>query len=175
MTATSDTCGQAADQWLAVSTHPHRERAALENLVRQGFAPYCPMIAKRVRHARQSREVMRPLFPGYVFVRYTPGVTIWRPILSTIGVRALVRFGDKLATLEQGFIDGLRSRECDGAIVRPAEPYQVGQQVRIADGAFENLVATIIGLDERDRLILLMDLLNNKIKVKVDARGVAAV
>ena len=62
----------------------------------------------------------------------------------------------------------------DGAIVRPDTPYKLGQQVRVSSGAFDGLVATIIAMDEKDRLVVLMELLNRPVKVRVDAGLVAA-
>ena len=161
-------------RWTAINTHSNQERTALKNLKRQAFEAYCPLVNKQIRHARQVRDVLRPMFPGYLFVQYTPGLTLWRPILSTFGVRSLVRCGNELGTLDGSFIEGLKAREVNGAILRPERAYQVGQQVRLAGGAFDSLVATIIEMDERDRLVVLMNLLNNKVRVKVEASGVAA-
>ncbi|MEQ1716486.1 MAG: transcriptional activator RfaH, partial [Hyphomicrobium sp.] len=60
-------------------------------------------------------------------------------------------------------------------IIRPEQPFHIGQHVRIASGAFEGVVATIISVDERDRLTLLMDLLKQSVKVTTDSSGVWAV
>jgi len=160
-------------RWVAVHTHPHREHIAIENLVRQGFESYCPMIRRRVRHARRTNEVLRPLFPCYLFVRIDPQSQRWRPIESTYGVRSLVRFGDQLGFVDNAFIESIKAREVDGAIVKPAEPYRPGQQIRIAGGPFEGLVATIISMNERDRLTVLMDLLNQRVRVQIAARDIA--
>src|SRR5919108_2873180 len=145
--------------WVVVNTQPHRELLARENLVRQNFDVYCPMVGKRFSHARRSQDVLRPLFPGYLFVAVDPDLQRWRPILSTFGVRTLVRCGDHLSTLDDGFVDSLKAREIDGAIVSPLSPYRPGQQVRMAGGAFDGLVASILELDEKDRLVLLLELL----------------
>lgn len=159
--------------WVVINTHAHRERFALDNLERQNFRTYCPMLQATVRHARKTREVLRPMFPGYVFAGVDPASPRWRPLLSTLGVRSVVRSGDRLSYLSLGFIDALRARELNGAIVRPASPYRIGQSVKIVRGAFDGLVATIIEMDERDRLVVLMDLLNRPVKVKVDVGAVA--
>ena len=161
--------------WAVVNTHPHKERVALENLERQEFRPYCPLILRRRSHARRVSDVLRPLFPGYIFVRINPEVQQWRPMLSTHGVRTLVRCGDRLSLIEDGFIQSLRAREVEGVIARPESPYRVGQEVRLAGGAFDGLVATIIEMDDRDRLVVLMDLLNRPVKVKVDERQISPV
>jgi transcriptional antiterminator RfaH len=162
-------CPAQPSTWVVVNTQPHREHIALDNLARQEFQAYCPMMRKRVRHARRTQEVLRPLFPGYLFVRVNPDLQRWRPILSTYGVRTLVCCGDRPSFLDEGFIDGLKARELDGAIVRPASPYRPGQQVKMAGGAFDGLIATILEMDEKDRLVVLMDLLNRPTKVKVEA------
>lgn len=162
------------ERWVAVNTHPHREHIALENLARQEFEAYCPMVERRVRHARRTMDVRRPLFPGYLFVRVDPNLRRWRPILSTYGVRNLVRFGERLSFLEDGLVECLKAREVEGVIVKPAEPYRVGQQVRMRGGPFDGLAATIIGMDEKDRLVVLMQLLNQSVNVKVAARDVCS-
>jgi transcriptional antiterminator RfaH len=160
--------------WVVINTLPHKEALALENLGRQGFSTYCPMIQKRVKHARYDSEVRRPLFPSYLFVHVDRDVQRWRPILSTVGVRTVVRCGHRLSFLEDGFVDALKSREIDGRILRSAN-YKLGQQVQIEGGAFDGLVATIVEMNEKDRLILLMDMLNRRVKVKVEANSVIAV
>lgn len=165
---------EASQFWIVVNTHPHKEATAIANLANQGFTSYCPVVRKRIRHARRTSHVLRPLFPGYLFVELHADSGQWRPILSTIGVRSVVRNDDGPNRLDSGFIAALRSRESDGVIVAPPHPYKVGQQIRIADGAFDGTVATIIGLGEKDRLTVLMDLLNRPVRVLLDARQVTA-
>lgn len=163
---------QLAMRWIAINTHPHREQVAIENLTRQKFAVYCPMELKRVRHARRTQDVTRPLFPGYIFAEVAPDLTLWRPILSTYGVRNLIRAGDRPAFVDDGFIQGLKVREVDGVIAKPLRPYEVGQEVRLNGGPFDGLIATIIEMSERDRLILLTSLLNQTVRLKVTSANV---
>lgn len=159
-------------KWVVVNTHPHRENLAIENLVRQQFFVYCPQIRKRVTHARRSQDVLRPLFPSYLFVQIKES---WRSILSTLGVRSLVMCGEELSYLDDGFVQNLKAREVDGVIARPEEPYRIGQQVRLAGGAFDGLVATILSLNDKDRLFVLLEMLNRPVKVNVEACNVMAV
>ena len=159
--------------WAVVNTHPHREHIALQHLERQDYFAYCPLVRRRRSHARRVSDVLRPMFPGYVFVKLSENMQIWRPLGSTIGVRSVVRCGDKMSLLDDAFVKSLKAREIDGAICRPETPYQVGQQVKMSGGAFDGLVATIIDMHERDRLTVLMDLLNRPVKVKVEETQVA--
>jgi transcriptional antiterminator RfaH len=162
-------------RWAVVNTQPHKEHVALDNLERQDFRAYCPVIKRRHSHSRRTSDVLRPLFPGYLFVRIGPEVKRWRPMLSTHGVRTLVRCGDQLSLMEDGFIRSLKAREVDGVIARPASPYRVGQRVRVAGGAFEGLVATIVEMGEHDRLTVLMQLLSRAVRVKIDEQQLSPV
>lgn len=164
----------AASRWAAINTHPHREHVAVENLVRQNFQAYFPRELKRVRHARRVQDVMRPLFPGYVFAQVSSELTMWRPILSTYGVRGLVRFGDRPAYVDGGFIEGLRAREVDGVIAKPAMPYRLGQEVRLNGGPFDGLIGRIIEMNDKDRLVLLTNLLQQDVRLKVTSDSVRA-
>ncbi len=154
--------------WAVVNTQPHREHIAVENLQRQDFIPYCPLIQRRRRHARRVMDVLRPLFPGYLFVKVNPDRERWRPMLSTLGVRSIVRCGGEVSLLEDGFIQAIRAREVDGVVSRPQSPYQVGQEVRRNGGAFDGLVGTIIELHERERLTVLMQMLGGAVKVRLN-------
>ena len=160
--------------WAVANTAPNKEALAREGLERQDFNVYCPMIRKRVRHARQVRDVLRPLFPGYLFVQVPRERHRWRPIDSTTGVRRLVKSGDTPGLIDDTFVRALRAREIDGAIVKPTVPYGIGQSIRITSGALEGQIATIIEMNERDRLLILMQLLNRPVKVHVFASDVTA-
>ena len=157
-------------KWIVLTTQPHRETFAIENLVRQDYNVYCPMISKNVRHARQNSEVKRPLFPGYLFVEQQSPF-FGRSLLGTYGVRTVVRCGDKPSLLPAGFIAGLKAREIDGVIKSPEETLVPGQLVRIDGGAFDGFIGTIIEVRENDRVLLLLDFLNTQSKLNVDARA----
>jgi transcriptional antiterminator RfaH len=159
--------------WIVINTHAHRERIALENLQRQAFETYCPMIRKRHAHARRVTTVLRPLFANYLFARI--GTQRWHPILSTCGVRTVVQAGNGPGFIDNRFIESLRAREVDGAIIRPASSYRIGQQVHVCTGSFDKIVATIIEMGEKDRLVVLMDLMNRGVKVQVTSEFVSPI
>ena len=166
---------EAEAPWIVINTHPHRESLALQHLQRQGFETYCPVMHKRRSHARRVEMVLRPLFPNYLFVRADWEHMRWRPILSTCGVRSIVRAGEELSFVHHDFVASLKLREIDGAIVRPASPYQVGQKVEIAGAAFAGLVATIIEMDEKDRIVVLLNLMNRSTRVTLRQNAVMPV
>jgi len=156
--------------WFVLATHSHREAEAVQNLGRQNFHAYCPMIVRHIRHARRSYDAPRPLFPGYVFAAQEDLAQRWRPLLSTIGVRNVVMSGETPAKLPAGFVENLKSREVNGSICKPETPFQIGQQVTIRGGAFDGLIAQIEEMKENERILVLLDLLKRQTRVYVDAK-----
>ncbi len=96
-------------------------------------------------------------------------------MLSTFGVRSVVRCGDKVSLLDDAFVQAIRAREVDGVVSRPVSPYQEGQEVRVSGGAFDGLVATIVEMHPPDRLTVLMQLLNRTVKVRLDEGQISPV
>lgn len=164
-----------AHVWIAVQTHPRKEQVAFDNLSRQSFLAYCPFVLQTRRRGRQLSTARSPLFLNYVFVAVDFATQRWRPLLSTVGVRAVVRMGDRPSTVPTPFIEALRASEIDGALAAPFAPLQCGQQVRMEAGALQGLIGTIIEMDARARIVVLMDLLNQQVRVQVDRAQVAAV
>lgn len=161
--------------WFVVQTHPHREALAIENLKRQDFTVYCPLVRRRVRHARRAHDARRPLFPGYVFVADDAAAQRWRPILSTLGVRSLVRVGDRPGTLDGAFISALKAREVDGVIGLPDQDLKPGQRVVVQGGPMDGVIGTILETRESQRHLILLEFMNAPVKAQVEQRNLRLV
>ena len=81
----------------------------------------------------------------------------------------------KTAVVGPDVIEGLRVREVDGVISKPTTPYRVGQEVQLSGGPFDGLIATIIEMDDKDRLVLLTSVLSQNVRLKVTATNVRAI
>lgn len=154
--------------WYAVHTHPRKEAVALENLQRQGFESYLPML--RIQKIRRSKAVMldEPMFPRYLFVRLdssTQGRS-WSPIRSTLGVRQLVQFGGRPARVAPELIEWLRCRE---QAFDPLHLFAPGDIVSVNEGPFKGLEALYQGVDGEHRAIILLEILSKPVRMTVDA------
>lgn len=161
----------SSGKWLVINTQPHQESYACDHLSRQNFTIYCPMIAKRIKHARRVYDAPRPLFPGYIFVEHRLQHQAWRPILGTRGVKSLVRTGDQPNFLCGSFIEGLKARESDGVIRTFGIPLQVGQRVTVEGGPLDGFVGQIIELREKDRVLVLLDILSRPVRTSFPAES----
>ncbi|MFY0610422.1 MAG: transcriptional activator RfaH [Hyphomicrobiaceae bacterium] len=154
-------------------TQPHREAVAISHLKHQNFRVYCPMVHKRIRHARRSRDVRRPLFPGYVFVAFESEKR-WQAIRSTIGLQGVVQTGGAPGYLDGSFVEALRERETDGIIAKPPSPFRPGQSVGVTQGPFTNLVGEVIAMRDDERVMILLQLLGRKVKTLIATDALSA-
>jgi transcriptional antiterminator RfaH len=98
-----------------------------------------------------------PLFPRYLFIRLDSVHDNWAPIRSTRGVNQIVRFNDRPVPVRDEVIESIRARLTEHL---DDEPYlKPGQRVRITEGAFSQLEALILATDGAERVILLLNIL----------------
>ena len=109
------------------------------------------------------------MFSSYVFVNYQSGAGKWPSIQSTIGVQSVVLQGEKHGLLPSDFVDGLRSREVDGIILRPAERFDIDQQVFLQGAPLDGLVGEILEMRENDRILVLLSLLGQAVRLNLEA------
>jgi transcriptional antiterminator RfaH len=163
-------------RWYVAQTQPRAEAKAALHLNRQGFEVYVPRYLKRRRHARKVESVAAPLFPSYLFVAFDIAVQRWRSIHSTIGVSRLVCNGEDPAPIADAIIEGLKVRQDANGLIRldPRPRFARGDKIRVLDGAFTDCLGLFEGMDDRQRIAILLELLGRKVRVFLDPECVAA-
>jgi transcriptional antiterminator RfaH len=150
-------------QWHVVLTKPNQELRALQNLEQQGFTCFLPMIQKEVVFKGQRRFKEEPLFKRYLFIRFDQTLSPWHVIRNSLGVTGLVRFGEKLATIDDDVITSLKN------IQFPPKPlYSAGELLRVTDGPFKNLEVVFQMQDGEERAMVLIELLNKTHKLPLN-------
>lgn len=152
-----------ASRWYAVHCQPNRERAAAAHLRNQDYDVFLPLQRKTRRHARKIDRVLRPFFPGYLFLQLDLALDRWRPINGTFGVVRLVMQGDRPAPAPLGVVEGLKEC-CDENGVLEWLPMLVpGQPVRITEGPFAELVGELERLDGAGRVRVLLNFMGGEV------------
>jgi transcriptional antiterminator RfaH len=166
----------AGARWYVVQTQVNGEAKAAQNLLRQGFEIYLTRYLKRRRHARKVDFAAKPLFPRYLFAAIDLATQRWRSIQSTQGVSRLVCNGEGPAAVPNGLLGALKAREDDRGFVRmEAKPaFAPGDKVRVLAGAFMDNAGLFDGMEDHDRVAILLDMLGRKVRVHLDVDLVAA-
>ena len=111
------------------------------------------------------------MFPAHVLAGLSAGAPRWQPILSTHGVRTIVRSGGLLNFLPAGFVEALQACEVDGKIVAPSLPGSGEQRGNDPAPDHSALITAMLGMTEQARLLTLIRLL----RPAANVRGVGAV
>ena len=111
-----------------------------------------------------SKTVERKVFPGYVLVKMVMTDETWHLVRNVRGVTGFVGSGNKAIPLTEAEIAalGVEKRE---VLVN----YQVGDNVRITDGALESFLGTVEEIDmERQKVRVVVSMFGRETPVELD-------
>lgn len=154
-----------AAYWACVKAKPGQERLARLNLQEQGYRAYYP----RVKEGRSP--VLKPMFPGYLFVRITRNG--WYPIKNTYGVAYVIMRGDQPDFIPDRVVDQWVSWEGPDGFIDlspPAAKLEPGAKVLIDKGPFKNHIASYIGRTAKGRCEILLQLLGKDVTFEIAER-----
>lgn len=153
--------------WLVIRTKPRQELRAFQNLENQNIQAFMPILkTTKIRRGKRI-EIDEPMFPGYLFVRLTETLENLHRIKNTFGVLHLLRFGQKLAEIDDELIDELKRLNEQHPVKFQSAP-EPGDSIIIRDGPFKGFVAQVVKLDGASRCIVLLDWLNQQVSASVD-------
>lgn len=158
----TETTAPAGAQWFALHTLSGQEnkvKAYIEKFKRVEelddyiFDVLMPTeVVSEVKNGKKTTKT-RKLYPGYVFIQmrlYEDKHLINKPWYFVKEVAGVISFvgGENPAALRQSEIDEIKARiaEASGKEV-PKVSYEVGEEVKITDGAFANLTGRIDEID----------------------------
>ncbi len=152
--------------WYAVATKPRLEFTVLENLQRQSFEAFLPLISLRKRRQNKWQQVIEPMFPGYLFIHTDPESENVAPIRSTRGAIGLVKFGGVLVPLPDALVGELQKLSDAPAEGPPV--FSAGESVVFAQGPLKGLEAVFTLQKGRDRADVLLKLMGQLRTFEVD-------
>ncbi|GAC1341734.1 MAG: transcription termination/antitermination protein NusG [Acetobacteraceae bacterium] len=126
-----------------------KEQAAqkgLADLVEEVLVP-----AEDVMEVRRGQKVNteRKFFPGYVLVKMELTDQTWHLIKDTPKVTGFLGTKTRPSPISEAEADRILKQTAEGVErVRPAVLFEVGEQVRVADGPFTSFNGTVEEVDE---------------------------
>ena len=140
-----------SNPWHVLHVLSNHEKRVSQHLALRFIDHYLPVYTERVKWTDRTVVAERPLFSGYVFVRFQPRSRI--SVISTPGVLRLL--GDETKDLVSNeelakIRDGLAS----GLLLRPHACVSVGTRVRVRDGVFAGAEGVVTELRQQCRVIL---------------------
>lgn len=159
--------------WFILLTEPSREVTAVRGLTERGIQAYGPIVLKYVVRRQRKIDVLRPLFPGYVFAKLTVDVDDFSAPKRVNGVRDYLRFEGLPCAIQEVAIDAIRRREAielerAKRAISGVHDFEVGENVRVADGPFSGFAAEVFSMDPKCAVTALVNLFGRKTKVVFD-------
>ena len=157
--------------WYLIVTKPQSEFKAQENLLRQSYETYLPLVQTSRRRNGKNIKRTEALFPRYLFIYLNKETDNWSPIHSTVGVTGLVRFGGMPAAVPQDMILSLKKNENEfGVQLVENKQLSFGDKVEIISGPFEGYKAVFQKTSSSERVSVLLDIVgkNTRLILSID-------
>jgi transcription antitermination factor NusG len=155
-----------ADRWYALQLRSRWESSTAALLSGKGYQTFLPTYKKTTRGSSRSKEVQSPLFPGYLFCRFN--VCDRLPVLITPGVISVVGSGRVPIPVEESEMESIQRMVSTGLRVEPCPYLEVGQVVRIADGALSGIEGVLTSLKGSQRIVVSISLLRRSVALEID-------
>lgn len=117
----------------------------------------------------KKRIVKRKIFPGYVLVEMEVNDRSWYVVRNTPGVTGFVGSATKPTPLNEVEVKNILKTQGVDEEPKVQISVEIGEQVRITSGPFENFVATVTEINEEKGTIKgLIDMFGRETTVEVD-------
>ena len=146
--------------WFCARTHPKREHIAAAQLRQiEGLEVFNPQLKIERRTKRGRMRFTESLFANYIFARGVLEKSLDR-VRFTPSIKAVVKFGDRVATIPDAAIDELRQTLAEyGDCVFVDTPCE-GEEAEVSNGPFQGEKGRIIRiLPARERVEILLEIM----------------
>jgi transcription antitermination factor NusG len=151
--------------WYAIRTRSRCEWKVSELLRRAGVEEFLPAWTESVRWSDRAKKTLRPLFPGYVFARFSrfagcSGILALPAVVQILGT-------DELASICDDEIANLR--RVAALPVSPCPYVAAGEIVTITSGPLIGVSGVVVRNKGALRLIVSVEMLGQACAVEIDA------
>jgi transcription antitermination factor NusG len=153
--------------WYAVYTRSRHEQVVKNQLDGKGIENFLPFCVKVSQWKDRKKQIHLPLFPGYLFVRIFLRHRV--EVLKTLGAVSIVGDGSSPLPIPELAIRSIQAFIERGLRYDPHPYLSIGNRVRIVEGPLSGLEGILVRMDNKDRLVLSVDLIQRSIAVEIDS------
>jgi transcriptional antiterminator NusG len=138
-------------RWQVVHVVANHEKRVAQHFTCRHVEHYLPLYCERSRRVDRAVLLERPLFTGYIFVRFSAADRL--PIISTRGVLRLL--GEhSTQTVSEREISAIREGLAKGYVIRPHPAISLGTPVRVCQGVFEGVTGVVTELRRKCNVVI---------------------
>ena len=158
-------------EWFILQFKSNSHHLAAKNLNRQGFETFLPLHDTTSRRTSRFINTSKPLFPGYMFIKFDRAESQWHKINNTYGVSRLITFNSLLKSIPTKFVDSLMKRYDSSGKLIPIQKLKEGDRVKILKGPFADFIASVENYESEQRIWVLMDLMGRTTKIQIPSEA----
>jgi transcription antitermination factor NusG len=151
--------------WHVLHVIANHEKKVAQHLSVRSLEHYLPVYTERSKWTDRSVILERPLFAGYVFVRFSSQAKLL--VVSTPGVIRLL--GDlecDMVSAEE--IERIRDGLASGCLLRPHANVALGTPVRVRSGAFAGVEGIVTEFRHQCHVIISLSAVNQCFSLEVE-------
>ena len=158
--------------WLAVWTRSRHEAVVHQQLTAKGLEAFLPTVTRWSHWKDRRKQIERPLFPGYCFVRIDPAESL--RVRTCNGVVSLLTSEGRPAVVPDWEIEGVRTLIESELRFDPCPFVQEGEPVEVVRGPLRGVVGRLVRKGAHARLVVSVGLIGQGVTIEVDAGDVRA-
>ncbi|MGA2901678.1 MAG: UpxY family transcription antiterminator [Candidatus Acidiferrales bacterium] len=162
-------------RWYAIRTRARSERTVDAQLRSYGLQTFLPVYDEVRRWSDRHKEVHRPLFPGYTFLRAAISAEIRSLVLRSAGVADFVHAMGKPLAIVDREIEDIQALAARQIPFSPCAFVNIGTRVQVRGGALEGLVGILVGQNSDCSLVISVELIQRSVALRVQGYEVVPV
>jgi transcription antitermination factor NusG len=159
--------------WYALVVKPNHEKVVFEHLKTAGFEASLALYRIRRRWSDRIKELNLPIFPGYVFCRFSYRSRV--AILRIPGVRSIVSAGRNPAPVPAREIAAIEAMVQSGLPVQPWPFLKLGQKVRVTSGPLRGVEGILVEFRKTWQVVVSVELLQRSVATEIDRDSVSPI
>ena len=160
-------------RWIVVRSKPRSEKVAYKELVSKNIEAYLPLLKERRKWSDRKKWVEFPLFSSYLFARIDMKDSIF--VLQTQGVNTIIKFGEKIAVVQDDVIKAMRLAIEGGYQLEPTEYFVEGNLVEVIAGPMKGVSGIVARLKGQSRLIIKIDAIHQALSIQIESKFIKSI
>ena len=158
--------------WHAVQVRTNHEKRVAQHLASRSLEHYLPTYLERSEWTDRAVILERPLFPGYVFIRFVAGERI--AVLSTPGILHLLGKGT-IGTIPCLEIERIQAALAQGYLLQPHPIIATGMRIRIKNGVFAGVEGSVTEIRHNCKVVLALSGVDQFFSLEAKIRDIEVV
>ena len=149
--------------WFVIYTKSRNEKKIAELLQKNGVESFCPLVKLKKNWSDRKKIVETPLFNSYVFVNVSEKDR--NVVFNVPGVIRYLFWLKKPAIVKDSEIESLKTILHETMDSFTIENYQIGEMIKISEGAFKGLDG-VIEKQSKNKLHVILENVGIKITLQ---------